>query len=153
MIHLTRGGENFLFPERTGVAAGDDDIIIIEHQPVKSHALRVIGAQARHRGRNVAQYILPEHLDGGAVIAQPVHTAVAKLGKVLEAELFCNFVAHMDKLVEDSVKLASMFAERFAQDLHRLAPRFTVVVLEIAQQRRTRELFTAKLKFHPRHQL
>ena len=153
MVHLSRGGEYAVLPAGARVAAGDEDFVIIELIVLNAHAPCVLCAQGGDSWDDIPQDVLPELRDRLPVVAQAIHAAVAQLNEVIIAELLCHTISHMDERIEYPVKLRAVLLKRCAEALHRLAAGAAVTVLEIAQQRRARQLLAAEVKLHPGHQL
>ena len=154
MVHLARSSEYLgLAASGNGVAAGDDDVVIVELVVVDAEALGVLGAQAGDDGDDVIQHVLAESLDLVLIVVDAPHAVVAQLDVVLVAHLLGHAVADVNHAVVDVVQLSAVLLEHLAEDFVCLAAGLAVVALGVLHQHRARQSLAAELELKRSHEL
>ena len=154
VVHLARRGKDRGLAARgDGIAAGDDDVVIIELVVVDAEALGVFGAQTGYDGDDVHQHVLAEGLDLVLIVVDAPHAVVAQLDIVLVAHFLGHAVADVNHAVVDVVQLCAVLLEHLAEDFVCLATGLTVVALGVLHQHRARQSLAAELELKRSHEL
>ena len=154
VVHLARRGKDRGLAARgDGIAAGDDDVVIIELVVVDAEALGVFGAQTGYDGDDVHQHVLAEGLDLVLIVVDAPHAVVAQLDIVLVAHFLGHAVADVNHAVVDVVQLCAVLLEHLAEDFVCLATGLTVVALGVLHQHRARQSLAVELELKRSHEL
>ena len=154
VIHIPGGPEDILLAAHgPGVAAGDDDAVIIEHIGADAQVFGVFRAQAGHHGDDGFQNVFAEGLHFLLAVGHPVHPVVAQLHEVFIAHALGHAVPDLHHPVIDVVQLGCHLVHGLAEDTVGVPAGLPVVILEEAGQGGAAVGLAPELELQPGHQL
>ena len=152
VIHFFCCCKNFFFiSRRSGIAAGNDNIVIINHVFINAKIFCVFTAKFCNNRNNGFQNVFAEGFHIFFIIANTFHAIISKFHKVFISKLLCHFCTYFYKSVKNIVKLIRIAIHNGSKDGISFFSGFSVIRFEEAGKSSPAEFFSAEFKFHSCH--